>query len=266
VVTSNLYQLGTLVHVLVMSLGLALRLERLRDDKAAAERDAALSAQRSEEQRRFVAMLSHEFRNPLAAIDRSTQMIQIKADDLPQPHMQRLSQIRANVATLSGFVDNFLMTEMLDHSAVALSREPCALRPLLEAAIQQLGDEAIQRVRLHCPDDVTFSLDPSLISIAVGNLLGNALRYSPAGSPVEISAGLEDGGLRIRVADQGPGLDPESLQKLGTPYFRAPSSLGKKGSGLGYHFTRRIVETHGGMLNASSHAGGTGLAVEISLP
>lgn len=65
------------------------------------------------------AMLSHEFRNPLAAIDRSAQMIQIKAPKLMPPEAQRLSQIRANAATLSGFVDNFLLVEMLGHKGVA---------------------------------------------------------------------------------------------------------------------------------------------------
>ena len=65
--------------------------------------------------------------------------------------------------------------------------------------------------------------------------------------------------------DQGPGISADELEKLGTPYFRASSSLGKKGSGLGYHFTRRIVEAHGGTLTARP-APSAGLEVEIFLP
>jgi signal transduction histidine kinase len=269
VVVVNFYQLASLVHVVVMSFGLGLRLRQLQRDKVAAQQEVAVALRRSEEQRRFVAMLSHEFRNPLAAIDRTAQMIQIKTQDLPQAEAQRLAQIRANVAILSGFVDNFLMTEALDHGALVLTRKPCGIRELIETAARAQGEPSGKRILLGaCPDDAAFPLDPTLIGAAVGNLLANALLYSPAGSQVEISASLdapEGKGLRIRVADHGPGISEAELAKLGTPYFRAATSLGKKGSGLGYHFTRRIVQAHGGTLTARSPGGG-GLQVEIFLP
>ncbi len=267
-VTVNLYQMASLVHVVVMSFGLALRLRQVQRDKAMAEQEVSVSTQRAEEQRRFVAMLSHEFRNPLAAIDRATQMIQLKTQGLPQPEAQRLAQIRANVTMLSGFVDNFLMTEALDHGGLALSRETCVIREVIEAAIRAQGEAAGARIQLKaCPRDARFLLDSTLISAALGNLLTNALLYSPSESQVEISATLDapGKGLRIRVVDHGPGVSSDELEKLGTPYFRASSSLGKKGSGLGYHFTRRIVEAHDGILTARP-ALPSGLEVEIFLP
>ncbi|WP_426701627.1 sensor histidine kinase [Rhodanobacter sp. Col0626] len=265
-VTSNFYQVAVLVHVLVMSYGLALRLRQLQYDKVAAQQESAVVTRRSEEQRRFVAMLSHEFGNPLAAIDRAAQMIQIKLQELPSPEAQRLAQIRSNAATLSGFVDNFLMTEALDRGTLALSLEPCVIRALLENAIRLQGDMAGERLLFsECPEEAAFDLDSTLIGVAVGNLLTNALRYSPPENPVAIGAMLDEEGLRIRVVDQGPGMSDDELDKLGTPYFRAASSLGKKGSGLGYHFTRRIVEAHGGTLTVCSPAG-SGLEVEIFLP
>jgi signal transduction histidine kinase len=264
-VTINLYQVATLAHVLVMSYGLALRLRQLQHDKVAAEQEVVATTRRSEEQRRFVAMLSHEFGNPLAAIDRAAQMIQIKTQELPPAEAQRLAQIRANATTLAGFVDNFLMTEALDHGMLALSREPCAIRDLMERAIRLQSDTAGERILfVECPN-ATFELDPTLIGVAVGNLLTNALRYSPTESLVEVGVTLDDKGLRIRIADHGPGMNKDELSKLGTPYFRAASSLGKKGTGLGYHFTRRIVEAHGGALSIRSHEG-FGLEVEIFLP
>lgn len=271
-VTSNFYQIAPLAHVLVMSYGLALRLRQLQYDKQAAEQEATVASRRAEEQRRFVAMLSHEFGNPLAAIDRAAQMIQIKAGELPPAEAQRLAQIRHNAATLSGFVDNFLMTEALEHGALALSREPCAIRPLLETALRAQGEANEKRLRLGaCPDHANALLDATLLGIAIGNLLANALHYSPPGSPVTLSARLEadhEGSsewLCIQVSDEGEGLSAEELEKLGTPWFRAASSFGKKGSGLGYHFTRRIVEAHGGRLTAWSPEG-AGLEVEICLP
>ena len=266
--TTAIYEIAPLVHVLVMSYGLALRLRQLQYDKTAMEQEVALATRRTEEQRRFVAMLSHEFGNPLAAIDRAAQMIQIKAQELPQAEAQRLAQIRAHAAMLSGFVDNFLATEALDHGTLALARKPCPIRMLLESAIRAQGDASARRIRLvACPDDAaTFDLDATLIGVAIGNLLANALRYAPPDSAVELSAVLDDGGLRIQVADHGPGMSDEELGRLGSPYFRAASSLGKKGSGLGYHFTRRIVEAHGGQLTATRGAAGEGLAVALFLP
>lgn len=265
VVTSNLYRMAPLVHVLVMSCGLALRLRQVQRDKAMAEQEAAIATQRTEEQRRFVAMLSHEFRNPLAAIDRSAQMIGIKTPELAAAESQRLTQIRGNVATLSGLVDNFLLTEALDHGGLALSRKQCPIHPLLEDAIRMLGEDAGQRVVLTVtPSSGAFSLDPTLMGMAVGNLVDNALRYSPPDSTVEVAATATGEELRIRIADRGPALSEEEMTMLGTPYYRADSSLGKKGSGLGYHFARRIIEAHGGHLQASARDGG-GMVAEIRL-
>jgi len=263
VVTSNLYQLAPLVHVLVMSCGLALRLRQVQRDKALAEQDTAIVTQRAEEQRRFVAMLSHEFRNPLAAIDRSAQMIRIKVPELAAEEGRRLEQIRGNVATLSGLVDNFLLTEALDHGGVALSRQACPVRSLLDGVVRMLNEDVGKRVVVTVtPAEGTFGLDATLMGMAVGNLVDNALRYSPADAVVEISATITGDGLCIRVADRGPAMEEDEMTRLGTPYYRANTSLGKKGSGLGYYFARRIVEAHGGHLQASARNGG-GMVAEI---
>lgn len=146
-----------------------------------------------------------------------------------------------------------------------LSPASCSVRALLESAIAQQGEAVAAHLHLwQCPEGV-FGVDPTLAGVAVGNLLGNALCYSPSVSRVELSAVRDEAGLRIRVADQGPGMGEEELGGLGTPYFRGAASLCKKGSGLGYHFTRRIVEAHSGRLSARS-GGGVGLEVEIFLP
>ncbi|HEL7888369.1 sensor histidine kinase [Stenotrophomonas maltophilia] len=263
--TANFYQIAPLVHVLVMSYGLALRLRQLQYDKAAAEQKVTVATRRSEEQRQLVAMLSHEFGNPLAAIDRAAQMIQIKTPGLASSEVQRLAQIRSNAAALSGFVDHFLMTEAPDHGALAVSPVSWSIRGLPEDAVQRQGEVASGHLRLGECSDGDFSLDPTLVGVAVGNLLANALRYSPPQSKVELAATLDDAGLCIRVAYQGPGMSQGELDRLGTPYFRGTASLGKKGDGLGYHFTRRIVEAHGGRLTARSSIG-SGLEVEIFLP
>lgn len=265
VVTAEFYQVATLVHVLVMSYGLALRLRQMQIDKQTAEQEVVLAARRAEEQRRFVAMLSHEFGNPLAAIDRSAQMIQIKASELPAQEMQRLQQIRKNATQLSGLVSHFLTTEALDNHAVSLTRKMCSLHSLMEQVMQQL-DDARERIQVNVtPQNAKFLLDASLFSAALSNLVVNALRYSPPTSSVSVAVECSASGLRVTVSDSGSGLAQEELSELGKPYFRAASSQGKTGSGLGYYFARRIVEAHGGTLTARSSKCG-GLEVEILLP
>ncbi|MBB3062775.1 sensor histidine kinase [Microbulbifer rhizosphaerae] len=265
--TSNAYEYATFVHVLVMSLGLALRLRQIQRGKARAEKEAFFSSQRVEEQRRFVAMLSHEFRNPLAAIDRAAQMLQFKLQNIGSDDSARLEKIRTWTGTLSGLVDNFLAAEVLDqHKALALAPVPCRLRPLLERVIHMLGETTSERVTLLVlPEDAVYTLDRDMIEMAVGNLVGNALRYTPQDSQVTVSARVDDGGLFIQVEDQGEGLSSDELKQLGVPYYRASTSLGKKGSGLGYYFTRRVAEAHGGTLQAHS-VPGQGLQVAIRLP
>jgi len=264
--TSNAYQAASLIHVLVMSFGLALRLRQMQQDKALAEQEVALSTQRAEEQRRFVAMLSHEFRTPLAAIDRAAQMIHIKTPNLAQPETERLVHIRTNVDTLSGLVDNFLVAEALDNGAFVISREHCTIGTLLEGVAKNMRDSTSERIRMQVtPPDAAYDLDPTLIGMAIGNLVGNALRYSPSDSPVAVSAIVDGDGLLIHVSNHGPGMAPEEMAMLGMPYYRASSSIGKKGTGLGYHFTRYIVEAHGGSLQAYSREG-SGMEVAIWLP
>jgi len=225
-----------------------------------------VAEQRAEEQRRFVAMLSHEFRNPLAAIDRSAQMIQIKTPELAIEESERLAQIRERAATLSRLVDNFLVAEAIDHHALVITRESCVIQPFLENVAQILESDSVERIQLRVvPADAEYFLDPTMIGMAIANLADNALKYSPLDTPVEISVTADEAGLYICIADQGPGMSTDELANMGTPYYRTGSSLGKKGSGLGYYFTKRIVEAHEGSLKAYSTDGG-GLIVEIQLP
>jgi len=264
--TAHIYQVAALVHILAMSFGLAMRIRTIQHDKVFAEQVVAVTDQRIAEQRRFVAMLSHEFRNPLAAIDRAAQMLKIKQPDMAQPEAGRVENIRTHAAALSSLVDNFLMSEALDHKELALAREQCAIRPLLAEVVQTLGETPGGRVALTVtPADAAFSVDPTLLGMAVGNLLDNALRYTPQDARVELSAKEDADGLVIQVSDQGPGMSQEELAMLGTPYYRGASSSGKKGSGLGIHFSRKVADAHGGSLQAVSRPeGGVKVVIRLS--
>lgn len=264
--TEYAHQTFSLIQALLMSLGLVIRIGKLRGERQRMEQEMRLAEQRASEQRRFVAVLSHEFRNPLAVIDRSAQMVLLGAAQMPAHDQQRLQNIRGGVAMLSTLVDSFLSTEARQHAPLPLKVADCALRDFLESEINSLGQEAQSRVDLRLPQVLTqWPLDRTLMGMALRNLLINALRYSPQDKPVVMRVQSLIGELVISVADEGPGLGQDELAQLGQPYYRAPSSSGKQGTGLGYFFSRQIVNAHGGRLEARNQPGG-GLIVSVHLP
>lgn len=265
--SDRIYQTSTLLHMGVMSLALGLRLYQSQREQARIRQHSVLMQERQTEQRRFIAMLSHEFRNPLASIDRAVNLLQLKLGDLPAGDAARLGGIRSSVQRLGALVDSFLISEAVEqhHLTPVPTLQPVA--PLLAQVMHAQGAEAQARLQLQVePPVLQFALDPRLIGIAVGNLLGNALRYSSEGSLVTLAAQLDGPDLLVTVTDQGPGLSEAELARLGEAYYRASSSVGKQGTGLGYFFSSSLVEAHGGTLQAVNRPDGRGLQVRLRLP
>ncbi len=264
--STRVYQTSTLVHIGVMSLALAVRLYQNQRDQTHVQQQNALVLERQTEQRRFIAMLSHEFRNPLASIDRAANLLQLKLTDLHKADGARLSGIRSSVRRLDSLVDSFLVSEAVEQHRLTPVLTQQRVAPMLANVIETQGAEAQGRLRLSVtPPDLQYALDARLIGIAVGNLLGNALRYSGDTGTVSLTAQQEGDDLLLTVVDQGPGLSEAELALLGVAYYRAGTSMGKQGTGLGYFFSRSIVEAHGGTLQAANQPE-RGLRVSLRLP
>ncbi len=248
------YQISSMLAVLVLGIGLALRIGRLQTERLRAREESAFATKRAEEQRSFVAMLSHEFRTPLASIDSAAQMIELSGAVEAPSALTRLQRIRNTTRKMAELVELFLSADALDQGALALKPEPVALGQLLEEVRAGLtGTEAEERLELsvEAPDRALLA-DAPFLGVAIGNLVQNALRYSPPDTSVRVSAGDEGGGIVIRVADQGRGMSPDEVERIGSIYFRASSSRGTKGSGLGLYMTQKIVAAHGGTLTVES--------------
>ncbi|WP_247882833.1 MULTISPECIES: sensor histidine kinase [unclassified Azospirillum] len=248
------YQISSMLAVLVLGTGLALRIGRLQTERLRAREESAFATKRAEEQRSFVAMLSHEFRTPLASIDSAAQMIELSGAVEAPSALTRLQRIRNTTRKMADLVELFLSADALDQGALALKPEPVVLGQLLEEVRAGLtGTEAEERLELsvEAPDRALLA-DAPFLGVAIGNLVQNALRYSPPDTPVRVSAGDDGGGIVIRVADQGRGMSPDEVERIGSIYFRASSSRGTKGSGLGLYMTQKIVAAHGGTLTVES--------------
>ncbi len=268
-------QVGTLailVHILILAMALAQRIgqmqgERLRSEKLAAahaETQRALAGEQVARQRlrMFLDMASHEFKTPLAVIDSAAQFLELNQD---RPEFRtRVTTIRRAVQRLVGLIETCLVGER-DQDLV-LKRRSVAPAALVEVAAERHrhmgGPEPVVSLGV-LPEGV--EVDPDLLGIALDALMDNARRYGGPGQPVELSAEAEQDRILIRVADRGPGVPAESVERIFEKYYRCPSSEGVPGTGIGLHLVRTVAELHGGGVAYEPRPGG-GACFIVSLP
>jgi len=204
--------------------------------------------------RRFLSMVSHEFRTPLATIQLSAQrlsrtLMEQAPELLPQP-----AKIVRNVGRLLGLIDNLLAEDRLGAAAMNPRMEYLDLARHL---LLRYGEHAVGRVGLRLPRGSVIVLgDPQLLDIAISNLIDNALKYSPAGSPVEVALTVDGDLVEVSVSDQGPGIPEGERERIFDKYYRQDRVSTKPGTGLGLHLAREFARRHGGDLTLAEAAAG----------
>ena len=294
VLTDNSLTLGSTLELLLLALALGDHFNRLKAANLAAERRAhavqlayaadlerqvaertqalraamaesqdALEAERlaREEQRDFLATISHDLRTPVAVIDSIAQNLELEAEERADPDPNRLRYARILQATqrLTGLLNEQLTEERFSLLRQGPRRTPCAPGELLEAAAtaaRLLSGRHLIRVEVD-PASLPgiFLCDRELTGLALRTLVENAVKYTPPGSLVTLRAGpagrRESDGLWLEVVDNGPGLGPEEMECLFDPYFRGAGAQGQPGQGLGLTLARRMIQTQGGTLTAT---------------
>jgi len=243
---------------------LALRVERLQQ--------AALDAQVAMETERLRASLlgsvTHDFQTPLAAIVGSASSLLNLPGRLDTTQAQEmLTNILDEAERLSRLVSNLLDIAMLESGSLKLHKELQPLEEVIGAALTRLEKKLADRpIATSLPPDLPMvPLDSALAEHIFINLLENALKYTPAGSPLAIAAVARDHEIEVEVSDQGPGFPPEDLERIFEMFDRGTQDLGQKGYGLGLSICRAIVEAHGGRIWALNRPGG-GAAVRFTFP
>jgi two-component system sensor histidine kinase KdpD len=155
----------------------------------------------------------------------------------------------------------------LESGAIQVHKEWQPLEEVVGAALTrleaQLGDRPLTT---HLPADLPLvPLDSVLIEQVLINVLDNAVKYTPSGSPITLSAWAAEGAVTVEVADQGPGLAPGEEQSIFEKFYRVPRAALPSGAGLGLTICRGIVAAHGGRMWAENRPGG-GAAVRFTLP
>jgi len=216
------------------------------------------------QQRDFVALVSHEFRAPLAVIGAAADNLTLSPGEGAEAIDRRASRIRQTVRRMSMLIDNVLAGERLDVVPASVHSEPLDVGDVLRTVEAGLDSDVARRVTFTYADEAQVLGDRSLLEIAALNLVQNAIKYSPALSPVTVRLSVEHDMAQLTVADQGPGIAPEDQERIFLKYYRAAGQRAN-GSGLGLYVSREIARQHGGdLILAESTAGGS--VFRLSLP
>ncbi len=164
-------------------------------------------------------------------------------------------------------ITNFIDQSRIDAGAVRVSRQPASVPDMISAALDRLGDDLDRRqVSIDVPPQLPpVSVDFALIVQTLVNVLDNSLKYSPAGSPVDINVRQVDQQVRVEIADRGIGIPPEDLARVFDKFYRVQRPDNVIGTGLGLSICKGFVEAHGGRIWAENHHGG-GTIIKLTLP
>ncbi|MBO0748221.1 MAG: HAMP domain-containing histidine kinase, partial [Acidimicrobiaceae bacterium] len=244
----------------VGQLGLAFNTMMSRIERAFAERDATEARLRQ-----FLADASHELRTPLTSIRGYAELWKMGAATSGEELRTAMLRIEEHAVEMSALVEELLLLARLDHT-----RSPERVRlDLTVLAAEAFGDVAVtatdRRFSFDAPEPVTVVGDAHHLRQAITNLLINAVRHTPAGLPVELSLHAEDGVAVLTVADRGPGLSPEGLERAFDRFWRAERSRGTEGSGLGLAIVAAVAVEHGGRASVINAPGG-GAAFTVRIP
>lgn len=249
---------------LAKQVALALSMERLEE--------AALTAQVAMETERLrsslLSSITHDFQTPLAAIMGSaSSLLALQSRLSAEPAREMLQNIYDEAERLSRLVNNLLNIAMLESGSLKLHKELQPLEEVVGAALNRLEKKLADRpVQTSLPADLPMiPLDSALAEQIFINLLENALKYTPPGSPLSIAAVQQGREIAVEVSDSGPGFPPEDLQMIFEMFERGRRDLGQKGYGLGLSICRAVVQAHGGRIGAENRPGG-GATIRFTFP
>ncbi len=219
----------------------------------------------------FLAMLAHELRNPLAPILSAVQLMRMKPVADPQLSWSR-DVIERQLSHLTRLVDDLLDVARITRGKINLSREPIELPTLIARAVeivQPLIQERGHQLTTEIPDGtLRVDADPLRLTQALGNVLGNAAKYTERGGRISLGVRRQGAEVEIRVRDNGVGIPAEVLPRIFDLFTQLDrhSHHPHSGLGIGLALVRRLLQMHGGTISAHSEGAGLGSEFVIRLP
>lgn len=213
----------------------------------------------------FSADLAHELRTPIANMIGEAQ-VALTRDRTAAEYRETIESAVGESERLSRIVDNLLFVARADAASEPIARKRFDARAAAEkiAVFYQTVAED-HHVTITCSGEGHIYADPDLFERALGNLLDNALRFTPENGSIQIELSEHDGRFEVAVSDNGRGIDPEHLPRVFDRFYRADSSRGSDGAGLGLALVKSIVDLHGGSAIIESNVG-RGTTVKLIFP
>src|SRR6266404_2822352 len=204
----------------------------------------------------FSADLAHELRTPIGNMLGEAQ-VTLTRERKPDEYRTVIESTAAECERLSGIIDNLLFLARADSAEEQINRSSLNARAAIEKIIsfyQTLAED--RHIEIGCDGDAEIFADPILFNRAIGNLIDNALRFTPDKGKIRIAIRVRENGVEISVADNGSGIAPEHLPRVFDRFYRADPSRSSAGTGLGLALVRSIVDLHGGRATIQSGLGG----------
>jgi two-component system CheB/CheR fusion protein len=239
--------------------------ERLLASEHAARERAEAADQAKDE---FLAMLGHELRNPLSAVRNAVATASL--DETRRPRALEIA--RRQVDQLGRLIDDLLDSARITQGRVLVHKERANLTEIIERAVESVRalveGRGVQLVVTHTPFPIRVEADPARLEQVFVNLLSNGAKYTDAGGRIEVTSEREGDEVAIHVRDTGIGIAPEMLPRIWELFAQGDRALDRAQGGLGIGLTlaRRLVELHGGRIEAHSEGLGKGAEFVVRLP
>lgn len=238
--------------------------KRLAEVRSALEREKELSAMKI----RFFSMASHEFRTPLSTVLAAAQLLQNSPLDNSEKRQRNLHRIQDSVKNMVQLLDDILTINRAETGKLEFNPKPLALEKFCRQFVEEMqlsaGNQHVLTF-VSQGESTPISVDEKLLRSILGNLLTNAIKYSPTGGQVYCSLKFEANRVQLQIRDRGVGISPEDRQQLFEPFYRGKNVRHISGTGLGLVVVKKCVDLHGGSIEISSHLG-QGTTATILLP
>ncbi len=206
-------------------------------------------------QRRFVADASHEMRTPIAALKGMLELLEDGAKDVPRVRDDFIHTMQMEADRLSRLVGDLLTLARLEAGNLRLEPAPEPVAGLLDEVaglMRTLADQSGVTLVVEAPAGVSVMADRDRIMQVLVSFTDNALKHSPAGTTIHLRARPHEGMVRFEVADEGPGIGPDEIDRVFERFYRADSAREGSGTGLGLAIAKEIVEAHGSIISVQS--------------